>query len=63
MSRRRLKARSERDRKRGARYDGNDPAAKAFGRKGEEAQAQAMTPERRVEIARPQQRSAGEKSR
>jgi hypothetical protein len=32
--------------------DGKDPAAKALGRKGGKARAEAMTPERRAEIAR-----------
>lgn len=32
--------------------DGKDPAAKALGRKGGRARAEAMTPERRAEIAR-----------
>ncbi len=32
--------------------DGKDPAAKAMGRKGGNARAAGMTPERRVEIAR-----------
>lgn len=32
--------------------DGKDPAAKALGRKGGMARAEAMTPERRAEIAR-----------
>lgn len=31
--------------------DGKDPAAKALGRKGGRARADAMTPERRAEIA------------
>lgn len=31
--------------------DGKDPAAKALGRKGGKARAEAMTPERRKEIA------------
>lgn len=32
--------------------DGKDPAAKALGRKGGRARAEAMTPERRAEVAR-----------
>ena len=32
--------------------DGKDPAAKALGKKGGEARAKSMTPERRAEIAR-----------
>jgi hypothetical protein len=32
--------------------DGKDPAAKALGRRGGKARAEAMTPERRTEIAR-----------
>jgi hypothetical protein len=32
--------------------DGKDPAAKALGAKGGKARAQAMTPERRAEIAK-----------
>jgi hypothetical protein len=32
--------------------DGKDPAAKALGKKGGEARAKAMTPERRAEIAK-----------
>lgn len=32
--------------------DGKDPAAKALGAKGGKARAEAMTPERRAEIAR-----------
>jgi general stress protein YciG len=32
--------------------DGRDPNAKALGRKGGKARAEAMTPERRAEIAR-----------
>ena len=32
--------------------DGKDPAAKALGAKGGAARAKAMTPERRVEIAK-----------
>jgi hypothetical protein len=32
--------------------DGKDPAAKALGKKGGAARAKAMTPERRVEIAK-----------
>lgn len=32
--------------------DGKDPAAKALGRKGGRARAEAMSPERRAEIAR-----------
>lgn len=32
--------------------DGKDPNAKALGRKGGRARAEAMTPERRAEIAR-----------
>jgi hypothetical protein len=32
--------------------DGKDPAAKALGKKGGEARAKAMSPERRAEIAR-----------
>jgi general stress protein YciG len=32
--------------------DGKDPAAKALGRKGGKARAEAMPPERRTEIAR-----------
>ncbi len=32
--------------------DGKDPAAKALGRKGGKARAEAMTPERRAEIAK-----------
>ncbi len=32
--------------------DGNDPAAKALGKKGGAARAKSMTPERRAEIAK-----------
>ena len=32
--------------------DGKDPAAKALGKKGGEARAKSMTPERRAEIAK-----------
>jgi hypothetical protein len=32
--------------------DGKDPAAKALGRKGGEARAKSITPERRAEIAK-----------
>lgn len=32
--------------------DGKDPAAKALGKKGGEARARAVSPERRAEIAR-----------
>lgn len=42
--------------------DGKDPAAKALGAKGGKARAEAMTPERRAEIARQAAAKRWEKS-